>query len=201
MPIYEVGDVIETQLLMLLEGQSVMVTPFFQVVTKPTLPTQLRDEMRNQFWQTLKLCISNRVTCVGWRSRRVHPAPKSDFISEAWASDNGSVISNLGHQGVSSIIVVDHEGGLALKTGRMYPPGSGLGYVNGSYDTNGQARLDNVCNGLRARFALGGSLPWLMHVKRTYNPASNGYLYFRVTGYRWRHYLGMQRRRRPGVGA
>lgn len=198
MPIYPIGSIVESQLLVNLEGSTTMVTNFFQVTATPALPNTLATEMRDQYWNIIRGICSNQVKCFGWKSRVVGGTPPTEFVTEVWNDSNGGVISNLQHQGASSIIVVDHEGGLSLRTGRMYPPGSGVGYVNGSFDGSHIARLNTCCNALKARYALGGTLPFFMMLKRT--KLVGGYAYFRVTGFRFRNFLGMQRRRRPGVG-
>jgi hypothetical protein len=198
MPMYPVGAIVESQLLIDLQGSECMVTNFFQVTNTPPLPTTLRDEIRDGYWQILRGMCSNRVFAYAWKSRVVDSAPTTEFVTEVFDARTGGVISNLSYEGQCTVIVVDHEASPGFKVGRMYPPGSGLGYVNGTYDANGIARIDTVCNGLRARYAMGGTLPWLMMLKRT--RVGNDVFYNRVTGFRFRRYVGSQRRRRPGFG-
>lgn len=199
MPMYLAGNVVECQLLFRLIGQECMIVPYFELKINTPLPTTFADEIRNGFWQTLKGICSNRSVTYGIKSRRVFPEPMTDYVTEFWAEDGGTVTSNIGYEGACSVIVLDHQASPGVKVGRMYPPGSGLGYVNGAYDASGLGRLNTMVAAMKAKYAVGGNNTLLYQLKRT--RSGNDVFWTRVTNYRYRNYIGSQRRRRPNFGA
>lgn len=198
MPLYGAGNVVECQLLFRLIGQECMIVPYFEMKTTTALPTTFSAMMETVYWQTMKQICSNRALCYGIKSRRVYPDPVGDYVTEFWPESGGTVTSNINYEGAASIIVLDHQGQPAYKNGRMYPPGSGLGYVNGAYDASGLGRLNSYCTAAKNLFAVGGTNSLVYQLKRTV--IGSTVLWFRVTNYRYRNYIGSQRRRRPTIG-
>lgn len=199
MPVYQANDTVEIQILYSGLSGRMMNVIFVEMKIATPFATTLKDYIRSDYWAAYKGAISNRCSIIGIKSRRVTPEPVTSYVEENFAIDNGGVISNVAWEGTSSIIVLRHGLIPLARTGRMFLPYSGLGYINGAYDTSGVSRLDTACNNLNAKFATTGNSIYFRQMVR--GKVGGGYVYRPVTQYTWRPYLGSQRRRRPGVGA
>jgi len=200
MPIYNANDIIEVQFLMRANAGEFRNQVYFKVKALTPQATTVSVELRDQYWSSYGLIISNQISFYGIASRRVSPNPQVSYTQEAFTIRAGLAISNSGADGLCNIIVLNH-GNASGRKGRMYSPLPPNGaFINGAMDSIHVGRLNSCVNGLTARYRDGGSSPWLVQCVKTRLTPNTPYFWQPVDSFTFRGFMGWQRSRVAGRG-